>query len=570
MKTYKERTEEILAKAEELRRRKSVRRKRIAAGASCCLAAVLIAGTAALWLHTDGRPAAEGDMGDVVCAENYDEIAARLSPHFDGHWTGTGDDQPSGNPSYEGVPPLSDASEAFGSGDRLARVGSRAFYLTSTGELQVYSAQEGGRLLGALSVSKEAGGRFDSACAVYVRSDLSAATVIGTLRIGGEDRTAIYTVDTKDPHTMSVTEVQYLSGAYTCSYTFGEQTFVLTQMTVSEEDLADGTAFIPRFGSSEALECLPAEDIFLTNGVPSPTYAVVAAVTPAGSIAHAYAFLGFSAEARFFGSGCFLTCTHAEEGGEAEGRIVTDIVRVSLEEGARGVGVAATVDGATGSLRNIDCYDGYLRVFTTTGAAENGTNASLAILHAETLLPVSRIEAFAQSGERVRAVRFDAARAYVRTSEEEDAPLYVFDLSNVKKIVCTAEETLPARMAERTPFTDGLFLELERPQGNFGLKAALFDGQGGLAASFWDGDVVGCSAHAKAYYLDRERALIGLGVRLYSQNTYAYLLLRLRGDTLAEEACISVACSYDLVRAFCENGSLYLFDGTMKVYPMSA
>lgn len=137
-------------------------------------------------------------------------------------------------------------------------------------------------------------------------------------------------------------------------------------------------------------------------------------------------------------------------------KINTQIVKINLTDGIRII-ASAKVKGAIDSQYSLDEYDGNLRVATTSRNDDYEDENNLFILSSK-LRPLSSVQGFARD-EHIEAVRYVGDTAYVITYEETD-PLFIIDLSNVKKPEILGEAKITGFSTMLVPIDDNTVLGL--------------------------------------------------------------------------------------------------------------
>ncbi|MCH5298866.1 MAG: beta-propeller domain-containing protein [Ruminococcus sp.] len=158
----------------------------------------------------------------------------------------------------------------------------------------------------------------------------------------------------------------------------------------------------------------------------------------------------------------------------------TQIVKINLTDGIKII-ASAKVKGTIDSQYSLDEYDDNLRVATTSQNKKGKDENNLFILSSK-LRPLSSVQGFARD-EHIEAVRYVGSTAYVITYEETD-PLFIIDLSNVKKPEILGEAKITGFSTMLVPIDDNTILGLgyhteEEDWADLevkeGFKLALFD-----------------------------------------------------------------------------------------------
>jgi uncharacterized secreted protein with C-terminal beta-propeller domain len=236
------------------------------------------------------------------------------------------------------------------------------------------------------------------------------------------------------------------------------------------------------------------------------------------------------------------------------------------------------VAGSVKDQYSMDEYQDILRVVATTSEskykestfvdgeylsmlpANSRVNASLYCISLQDLQVVAKVENFAPDGEQVRSARFDGNTAYVCTSLQLKDPVFFFDLSDLKNITWKDTGTIDGYSSSLVDFGDGLLLGIGYG-GSWGLKIELYEESDTGVVSVCVYDHGGSfSEDYKAYFIDRQRQLVGLGV-----NNSRYILLAFNGYELAEVVNCPLAGDDDTKRAFIDGDWLYMLGQEFRV-----
>lgn len=473
MKTYRERTEEILEKAKTIKRKRSARNKKLAAGISCSLAAVL-AVNLAIFLPSRGGDkmldqavGSPQTVGGVLTgatgkqAGSYEEVVNTLGGMFasgGNEWNSEGDvsgpatdsDHTEDGSSAGGSSVVRECidleTEGIVEGTFFARGEDMAFCLTENSlgavyapslVLQAYTLEETPTLLGSVAIKAEEDFRFNcQSRAIYLNEDGDSVTVLANMSDTQKrlSYVAIYTVDVEKPHTMSVIKAQFLSGELLTSRSIGGDLIIFTQYI--PKGLGSEKDFLPQHGDLKEMKSIPAGNIFLPACVSSPVFTVFTALNKSGAYLDSCAALSLAGPVYFTREACYVTGTHEKLfdmncGAVSAKGVQTDLVRIPIgSDGTFGSPAHATFAGAIKDSTCINCYGGTLRIAATVDAQY----ASLYILDAKTLEAVAAAENFAPAGETVLAATFEKERAFISTGTAQQTHRFCFDLSDPKKI----------------------------------------------------------------------------------------------------------------------------------------
>lgn len=229
---------------------------------------------------------------------------------------------------------------------------------------------------------------------------------------------------------------------------------------------------------------------------------------------------------------------------------------------------------------SIDEKDGILRVFTSNDSmkqfgtdnstyeilgTETGINASLYCIDVKTMKTVAAVERFAPAGEDVKSARFDGDTAYVCTSVKFTDPVFFFDLSDLKNITYKETGNIEGYSTSLVDWQEGYLLGIGLKDWSTP-KIEIYKEEGEKVVSV---SAIGISDSSisqdyKAYYIDRERGYIGLGVYKHDRTNYdtiiQYVIFGFKNETLtvSYELLLEKGCDINAVRATYIDGYIYV------------
>ena len=598
MKTYKERTESILQKAQEAQTKKKQVGKTVG-----IIAAALAAVTAlnlALFLPYSNEPVSVAQHQDskyYTVIKKLNEISykpPRYKTNFeklvnllDGAFSGCG---ASGGATMDGNMNSSAPENIYQEttdnqvagvieGDLLKRTDEYIFYLSqggtySTGDenLLVYSiAGEDTALVSKTKIEppKDARYRYDTPEMYLTQDGESLYYLQECTALRDDGLTCVYTVvttyDVSNPAQVTVSSQQALSGEYVSSRLIDGQLFVVTSYSVKYgADYGVERDFVPQYGEWGNMQSVAAEDIYLPQTANSTRYTVIYELGGETlAVQDSVALLSYSTEVYVSGENIFVTHEYAETS-EADGlkKSVrkTEISCISYAGEGLEVKGSAAVGGRVKNQYAMDEYQGILRVVTTTEESytlvhNNGNNvsvdlnvqapkknASLYCVDLSTFEIVGSVENFAPNGESAESVRFDKEKAYVCTAEIVvfTDPVYAFNLSNVQNITYVDTGVIAGYSTSLVNFTDGYLLGVGY-DGKGDLKIEIYKETESNVESVCAVEYAATfSEEYKSYFIDRERGFIGLGVMGDIDKTQAqswvdgYLLFQFDGSSLTQ------------------------------------
>lgn len=475
--------------------------------------------------------------------------------------------------------------------DRIKRSDTHIYYLDKN-TLRVFSiAGQSSAETGSFSLLEgEKQGYLDQ-WEFYLSGDCKTATVI-TSQFDTKEMQRYVTVlslDVSDPANITEKNRVKISGQYLSSRLTDGKMLLMTQLVLDTKaiDFEQERTFLPQINGQSIAEA----DIYLPQEANSARYTVVMKLDEATlAMEGTAAFLSYTEDVYVSQDHIFLTHVYADvkqEEGQSVRNSMTEITCLTYQESFEKKG-AVTVRGYVKDQWSMDEYEGILRVVTTTNAttvrqyqtddsiipggsvsseilstATGNSNASLYCVDLQNFAIVAKVEDFAPPREEVQSVRFDKTAAYVCTSIEMSDPVFFFDLSNLNKITYKDTGTIEGFSTSLVNFADGYLLGIG--QGDWGVfKAEVYqetaDGVKGVC-QYTLQDASYAQSY-KAYYIDRENQLVGLGIQQYGKLAEAfdgYILLRFDGYELVELMKVELPGNNAFKRGVYIDGFMYLF-----------
>ena len=153
-----------------------------------------------------------------------------------------------------------------------------------------------------------------------------------------------------------------------------------------------------------------------------------------------------------------------------------DLIDVSDAKGALAKGTHVATAGAIAERWQMSEKDQVLRVISQGAVWEQPTVETFTVWNARSIQPLAKVELqLAQTGEELKAVRFDADRAYVITFRQTD-PLTIVDLRDPAHPAQGGQLSMPGYVVDIEPRGDrlvGLGVDATDPAG--ALNVSLFD-----------------------------------------------------------------------------------------------
>ena len=434
-----------------------------------------------------------------------------------------------------------------------------------------------------------------------------------------DNYTEVVNVDVSDHANIDITGRYFVSGEYVSSRLVNGELLLVTNFTVSRGvDFSDEKQFVPSTGTGGDMNCLPAMDIHCPENPSYSRFTVVCSVNAqtleeTGS----EAFLSYSENVYVSENNIYLTngyICHSEQPldtshelrGDAYHYVneyKTEISRVKYG-GELNYEGSFTVEGEVISRFCMDEKDGVIRVVTSPHRYEYiyGGNyynhyftdgASLYCIDIETYKVVGKLENFAPVEDEVQSARFEGDKVYVCTAVVMTDPVFAIDISDYNDITFVDTGEIPGySIALRKFYGDTLLgigyngnsgqernlkIEIYKENESNVESVATFTYLGGeIGGWYYDYADVYFSAEYKAYFIDAERGLIGLGLTVYAfdfESKYyssislnRYILLQYDGENLSLLLDLDLKGEedyrfYDLTRAVYVDGIFYLFTG---------
>ena len=414
----------------------------------------------------------------------------------------------------------------------------------------------------------------------YLSADCRTFTVIASYYSSGRG-TIIISIDVSDPENITERSRVSLTGNYVTSRLIDGKLLVLNRFDVSyRPDFFNASDYIPEINTGNGFECIPPDSILCAEKINSPAYSVICMMdSETLEVKDSMALLSF-VDTSYVSQGSVYLANrnyiNNTVGDITESKTVSEIRRINYTGNGFDAHGCVTVDGYLKDQYSLDEHNGILRVVTTTDyqksrvkdhgnfasstRLEGGTSANLYCIELLSMTVVASVESFAPTGETVRSVRFDGTDAYVCTAIQITDPVFFFDLSNLNDIKVKDTGTIAG-------FSTSLI--------NMGNGYLLGIGTGGLRSSTKieiykeseEGVVSVCKSEMidtyyandyKAYFIDRERNLVGLGVDTYYYPTDVHRYILFHFD---EETETLTELVHTPIEGYVENKRAVLIDG---------
>ena len=609
MKTYRERTDDILARAEGMRKRS--RRNTLISVLAVCLAALcgLLLLLFVPYANAE-MPTLEEYRGSDYYPlmqkintltyrapkykNNFEALTGWLQDLFGGYGA-AGDAEAPNDSADEGDDYFEVTDNQVAGvveGDLFKATESTLFYLTWEGGSYVLracsAAGADSDVLAEYTIPADEGARtggYTDRAEIYLSGDGDTVTLFSPAYVQSEGQlyTQITSIDVSDPAAMQLTDRVYVSGSYISSRKTDGTFLLISHFAVrNNPDFADEAQYLPQVGTPGDMHSLPMEDIVLPDGAHTARYTVVCSLAEEGlAVEDAYAFFSYTDTVYVSENNIFVARSHdlagqviacGAEGSCSYSEDRTEIACLACEGGAFTYRGTADVPGTVKDQYSLDERNGQLRVVTTlyrwglqtegnvSDPPPLGTNAGVYIVDLADFQTVGALEWFAPQGERVMSARFEKEEdlVWVCTAVEFTDPVFRIDLSDPANLTYTETGTVEGYSHTLIDFTDGTLLGIGYGESTWELKIELYEKQGGEVVSLdaYTADET-ISTDYKAYFIDRENGLVGMQV--YNGGESEYLVLAYDGYGLTEALRLPMADGdYDNTRAAYIGGWLYI------------
>lgn len=416
---------------------------------------------------------------------------------------------------------------------------------------------------------------------MYLSQDCRTITLITRIYRGGKGNlTMVLNLDVSDPANIQPKDHAIFEGHYISSRLTDGSLLLVYQyaVTKSELDFDDPETFVPGYAVNGKGELVGGDNIVCPENPNSVRYTVLCTVDQADlQVTGSVALLDYTAEMYVSQDTVYLTRPYAhktdlpEKGkGWYRSASMTEITAVSYT--AEGLQILGTIqlEGSVKDQYSMDQYEGILRVVTSTTVnirkeytgrytaevvmGETKRNVNLYCIDLSAWQIRSCVIGFAPEGEDAQSVRFDGVNAYVCTAEviTMTDPVYFFDLSDPDNITYTDTGTIDGYSTSLIQLGNGYLLGIGFGADRDTVKLEVYAEQDGKVVSVCDYSFRGyISLDYKAYFIDREQDLIGLGMVSYDNGhkQQAYILLHFDGQQINQVLSTPMAGGVDQCRA---------------------
>lgn len=285
-------------------------------------------------------------------------------------------------------------------------------------------------------------------------------------------------------------------GNYLSSRMIGEDLYLVTQKFVNTGEIDKNTpsTFVPRCGIDDKYDTVAPEDIYINTEFENTyvsNYIVVGGIHLSKDIEELSNIAIFGCGNNIYSSleNMYIAAGYSTTQNQITSNF-TKIYRISIKDGNVFMAAEGNVPGTVLNQFSMDEYEGTFRIVTTSysynpvsfreGSIANSSSSTVNALYTldQDLNIVGKLEDIAP-GERVYSVRFDGATGYFVTFRKVD-PLFTVDLSDPKNPMILSALKIPGFSEYMHSYADGFLFGLGRyadPQTGRtkGLKLSMFD-----------------------------------------------------------------------------------------------
>ena len=483
-------------------------------------------------------------------------------------------------------------------GDRIKRSSHYIYYMNDT-TLSIYTIEgESSKCLSSFSIENKDGFKLNAYAEeweMFLSEDCSTITIVSSCYHTEHHQKYIclISLDVSDPANVKETQRTYLSGSYLSARLVDGEILLISNYSLGNNvDFSDKSTFVPQYGTTENMECVPADQIIAPDELSNTRYTVICKINEKTLEAiSTAAFLSYSNEVyvsqdKIYATRCY---SHAgEKDGYNYHSSMTEISAMTYSGESLEYAGSVTVEGSINNQYNLDEYEGILRVVTTTdsyayreytdgGTVSNevlwdgttGTNASLYCIDLSTWQLAASVEHFAPEGESVRSVRFDKDKAYVCTAIVLTDPVFVFDLSDINNITYKDTGTITGYSISLINFGEDYLLGVGYGDSFDTLKLEIYEEAANGVESVCSYEIPNCSfaTEYKSYFIDREKHLIGIGYDDYgnANGIEHYSLFLFDGYDFVKIIDENITGENNYKRAVLIDGYFYMFGNEFKV-----
>lgn len=380
----------------------------------------------------------------------------------------------------------------------------------------------------------------------------------------GEDDTGIHFYDVSDITSPKLIKSYYQSGSFFSSRLIDNDIYVVSQKLLynckGKED------YYVNLYQGEKEITLSADSIAYANGCDYPTYTVVSAYNTLNASEEDSCRIDTKA---VYGCNSNIYCSKENLYLALYGDDNTDIVKINLAENEIKIAAKSTVNGYVHNQFSMDERNGYFRIATTDGKANN-----LYVLDSN-LNQVGQAIGFAKK-EEIKAVKYVGDTAYVITYEETD-PLFVIDLSNPSNPVIKGSVEITGFSSQLLSIDENTIFGIGYSDDG-GIKLALFDVSAPESPKVLDSLVIenswsNAQFNHKAICINRQQGYIAFDAEFYDTDSgtdkSGAVVIKLDGKSisLTDKLIINPTEEFDYAQRVTYIGeTLYVLDNAGNIH----
>lgn len=468
--------------------------------------------------------------------------------------------------------------------DLFKRSDKYIFYLNDR-ILRVYSiAGEESKLVNTFEIVPENNHyTFIQSYEMFLSEDCKTLTVItpGYDKFTKSSNTTLLSIDVSSPETeISVKNRMTVTGIYISSRLADGDILLVTRfMPRGKIDFSDESLYLPRIDTGDGYKPVSADRIVCPDRIDNANYTTVCRINENTlELKDNISLLSFAQDIYVSKSNIFVfrRFEKVEKTFSYESsKDFSEIARIEYSDGKLAYCGSVMLEGYIKDQYSLDEFDGILRIVTTTSkfsfridhekaelySIGLKTSANLYCVNIKNMKTVSSVIGFAPDGETVRSVRFDGTNAYVCTAVMQTDPVFFFDLSNIRHITYKETGTIEGYSDSLIDLGDGYLLGIGYGSSIVNLKIEIYkeSENGVVSVCKYERMNAYFSPLYKAYYVNREENLIGLGIgERYTNESSRYVLLHFDGAKLCELLSVALGGDNGFMRAVLIDGYFYM------------
>lgn len=248
-------------------------------------------------------------------------------------------------------------------------------------QLQIYSIEkENSEKVGSITIKAEEGMRFNGytdKAELYLSQDGKQATVVSPCYDTNNTilYTAVMSFDVSDVTDVKELGRTYVSGNYVSSRKVENSLYLVSNYYLQRNpDFNKPEKYLPQVGSRYALNSIKAEDIIWSEDATSAQYTVLCKIDCATlETQDSLAFFSYSEEIYASKENMFITRSYldtTQDGEKIARKSMTEIACINYSGEELVLKGSVVLDGYVNDQYSMDEYDGVLRVFTTHSSNE--------------------------------------------------------------------------------------------------------------------------------------------------------------------------------------------------------